>query len=80
MITGYERRYEECERREELAEQQRQTAALVPADDTMDKVMRYETWVERALFRALTQLERVQRRRLGEAVPAPVSVEFSARG
>ena len=32
--------------------------------------------MERQLYRALRQLERIQRRKQGEPVPPPVSVEF----
>ena len=37
---------------------------------------RYETMAENRVFRALNQLERMQRFRLGESVPAPASVEM----
>ena len=36
--------------------------------------------MERQIFRAMAQLERVQRMRRGEAVPAPLSVDISDRG
>ena len=40
--------------------------------------MRYETALERQLFRAMNQLERLQRRQLGENIPAPLTMEVSA--
>ena len=43
----------------------------------VDKLIRYETTIERQLYRAMHQLERLQRRKVGEAVPPPVSVEPS---
>lgn len=49
----------------------------LPAGGVVDKILRYETSVERQLYRALHQLERIQRRSRGEAVAPPVSIEFS---
>jgi hypothetical protein len=43
----------------------------------VDKILRYETALERQLFRAMTELERLQRRRLGENAPPPVTAEVS---
>ena len=39
------------------------------------KLSRYETAVERALFRALHELERLQTRRSGGNVPPPVALD-----
>jgi hypothetical protein len=41
--------------------------------------MRYETMLQRQLHRAMNQLERLQRRRQGEAVPPPLTMEVSGR-
>jgi hypothetical protein len=38
---------------------------------------RYETAIENKLYRAINQLERLQRARRGEFVPAPQTVDFS---
>ena len=48
----------------------------LPESAVVDKLIRYETTIERQLYRAMHQLERIQRRKAGEAVPSPVSVEF----
>ena len=68
-----------CEEREGKEEEARQAAAVLPPLDVLDKIMRYETKLERQLYRAMAQLERLQRMRQGEAVPAPLSVEVSER-
>ena len=68
-----------CAEREETAEAARQAAAVLPSLEVLDKIMRYETKLERQLHRAMNQLERLQRRRLGEAVPPPLAVEVSER-
>ena len=70
---------EECEKRESHVEQARQAAAVLPSLEVLDKILRYETKLERQMFRAMAQLERLQRLRRGEAVPAPLTVEVSER-
>ncbi|HMO65109.1 MAG TPA: hypothetical protein PKE47_07795 [Verrucomicrobiota bacterium] len=74
-------RYEEreCEAREECEAEARQAASLLPDAEAMDKLHRYETKHERQMYRAMAQLERLQRRRLGENVPPPVSVAITER-
>lgn len=44
-------------------------------DSLVGKFQRYETAIENKLFRAMNQLERMQRIRLGEKLPAPATVE-----
>ena len=70
---------EECKRREEKVEEARQAAAVLPSLAVLEKIMRYETKLERQLYRAMAQLERLQRMRQGEMVPAPLTVEVSER-
>ncbi len=42
--------------------------------------LRYQTTIENRLYRALHELERLQRRRMGEDVPSPVSVDVTHDG
>jgi len=49
----------------------------LPDKESMEKLMRYEGSINRQLFQAMNQLERLQRQRKGELVPAPISVEVS---
>jgi len=42
--------------------------------DALDKILRYETTIERSLDRAINRLDRLQRRRKGEPVLPPVDV------
>jgi hypothetical protein len=53
---------------------------VLPSGEVLDKILRYETKLERQMYRAMAQFERVQRMRQGEAIPAPLSVEVSDRG
>ena len=50
---------------------------VIPNRDALEKILRYETTIERSLDRALDRLERLQRRRMGEAVLPPVSVRLT---
>ena len=68
-----------CEEHEDFIKQARQATAVLPSSEVLDKIMRYETKLERQMYRAMAQLERVQRMRRGEAIPAPLSVEVSHR-
>ena len=65
---------------QELQSEERQRVEIKRArssvPEAMDKILRYEIAMERQLYRALRQLERIQRRKQGEPVPPPVSVEF----
>lgn len=69
-----------CADEEEQEEDSRRAAALLPSDKVLDKILRYETKLERQIHRAMAQLERIQRMRRGEAIPAPISVDLSDRG
>ena len=48
---------------------------LLPQDKEMDLLLRYETTFHRQLLSTLNQLERLQRARRGENVPAPIAVQ-----
>ena len=50
----------------------------VPLGADLDRILRYETTIQRQLVYAINQLERLQRARKGEHVPAPVSVQLSS--
>jgi hypothetical protein len=68
-----------CEEREKMEEEARQAAAVLPSPEVLDKIMRYVTALERQLYRIMNQLERLQRRRQGEAVPPPLTMDVSDR-
>ena len=68
-----------CQKREDAEEEARQAAAVLPSPEVLDKIMRYETTLQRQMYRALAQLERMQRMRQGEAVSAPIMMEVSER-
>ncbi len=47
----------------------------IPSKDELDRLLRYEGAIERQLYKAMNQLERLQRMRAGDNVPAPVEVD-----
>ncbi len=60
---------------------ERRHAALLPEGEVMEKVSRYETTLERSLFKTVHELQRLQAARIGGAPllpPAAVDVDLSA--
>jgi CRISPR/Cas system-associated endonuclease Cas1 len=49
----------------------------IPSKDELDRLLRYEGAIERQLYKAMNQLERLQRMRSGDNVPAPVEVDVN---
>ena len=51
----------------------------LPPADASDKLLRYEAHLDRQLYRAMDQLERIQRQRRGENVPPPLNINLGKR-
>lgn len=49
----------------------------LPLSDNLDRLLLYESSVHRQLVFAMNQLERLQRARKGEHVPAPVTMQIA---
>ena len=79
MLRRHEWEQRDAFAREDAQESARQAAAVLPSADTLDKILRYETTLDWQLYRAMNELERQQRRRQGEAVPPPLTMEVSPR-
>lgn len=52
-------------------------ANLLPSDAQLNKVTRYEASLERSLYKALHELQRMQAARQGQHVPPPVAVDVT---
>jgi hypothetical protein len=65
--------------REELAVDAEARSFCLPSAGAADKLLRYETHLDRQVYRAIDQLERLQRQRKGENVPAPLNVNLGRR-
>jgi hypothetical protein len=48
----------------------------IPSREELDRLLRYEGAIERQFYKALNQLERLQRLRLGDNVPAPIEMNI----
>jgi hypothetical protein len=58
----------------------RVAASTLCGSDTYDKLGRYETHIERGLYRALHELQRLQAVRTGGRVPLPLAVDVDVTG
>jgi hypothetical protein len=65
--------------REKLSLDAEARSFSMPSGDATDKLLRYEAHLDRQLYRAMDQLERLQRQRKGENVPPPLNVNLGRR-
>ena len=66
-------------RRQEKLEREIELQRLsVPKSSSLELIQRYETGIKRDMYRAMDQLERLQRRRRGEPPPPTLNVNVSS--
>ncbi|MBZ5652885.1 MAG: hypothetical protein LAO18_20645 [Acidobacteriia bacterium] len=65
--------------REKLAADAEGKALSLPSANAIDKLLRYEAHLDRQLYRAMDQLERLQRQRKGENVLPPLNINLEKR-
>lgn len=70
---------EHVKRRDFLALDAESRSFSLPPADATDKLLRYDAHNDRQLYRAMDQLERLQRQRRGENVPPPLNVNLASR-
>jgi hypothetical protein len=58
-------------------QQARKSVKNMLSNDSVDTILRYETTIERSLFRALHELERLQAKRNGKEVQVPAVVDVN---
>jgi hypothetical protein len=68
-----------AKKREELVRDAEALSFSLPSADATDKLLRYEAHLDRQLYRAMDQLERLQRQRGGEDVPPPLNINLGKR-
>ena len=76
-LTRCERELSRLQEREGKEARARLDAAVLPSVDTVHTILRYEAMLERQFYRAMNQLERLQRARRGEMIPPPLTMEVS---
>jgi hypothetical protein len=57
--------------------QVRRKLGCIPDGHSLDRLLKYEGAIEKQLYRALSELERVQRIRAGDNVPAPMNIDLA---
>jgi hypothetical protein len=62
---------------EEVGRCQSRAAALIPKPEITEKLLRYQITLERSIDRTITQLERLQRMRLGQPIAPPIKVQIA---
>jgi len=63
----------------ESQKKKKQIKAMIVNDD-MEKLLRYETTIERSIYKALHELQRMQATRAGEKPPAPLAIDVDVSG
>jgi hypothetical protein len=58
-------------------QQTRKRIRNMVSNDNIDNILRYETTIERSIFRALHELERLQAKRNGKDIPVPSMVDVN---
>jgi hypothetical protein len=78
-IKGHEKEIAELEKKKQKNQFRLQVIKKlgnIPSKDELDRLLRYEGAIERQLYKAVNQLERMQRLRAGDNVPPPVEVDL----
>ena len=70
---------EEFQEKEDMEMEAGTLSNFLPDKPMVDKILRYEMTIERQLYRAINQLERLQRARKGDSVPPPINVQISSQ-
>jgi hypothetical protein len=76
-VIGLGRTLRDWRKRTNVRNRLQATAALVPRQEVTDRLQRYEGSLERSFDRTLSQLERLQRLRLGQPVLPALKVDVS---
>ncbi len=66
------------ETREAREEEERRQASALPSGESVERILRYESALDRQLFRLLRQLERWQRMRVAGKMPQPMAEDEAA--
>ena len=79
MLETEEQRLRELldmiQEKESLEDDAHLLATSLPAGEILEKIVRYESALERSIFRSLHELQRLQALRLGKTVPPPIAID-----
>ena len=78
QITNHTEKIKDLQKEKQknaLAIQRIKKLGQIPDKIELDKLLKYEGSIEKQFYKAMNQLERVQRYRLGDNVPAPIKID-----
>ena len=70
------RKFKEAKTKNPLRSRANRMKDSLPPEAELEKLTRYEGSLERQFYKALNQLERVQRMRAGDKIPAPIALNL----
>jgi hypothetical protein len=76
-VKALENQVKDQRRRVKAKEERLRRERMLPADDTLQKVTRYEAHLSRQLYQALHELQRLQAARAGNPVPPPAALDIT---
>ena len=76
-LNDLDRQERKLRKRERTDLEIAQQRLSIPMGPELEQIQRYETSIKREMYRAIDQLERLQRRRRGEPPPPTVNVKVS---
>ena len=82
-VTSFTKRIKELERKKEknvLLLEATKKCACFPSKDKLDLLLRYLSTHRRQFYKALNELERLQRLRGGDNVPPPIKLDVDVEG
>ena len=84
QMEVYARRIEEFQKQKQKWKQENDVAlqiekeiGCIPEGYDLDRLLKYEGAIERQFYKAIDQLERLQRLRAGDQVPAPLKIDVN---
>ncbi len=76
-LKDLDRQKRKLQKQERVAQEIARQRLCIPSGPELETIQRYETSIQRGMYRAIDQLERLQRRRRGEPQPPTVNVKLS---
>ena len=76
-IRDIKEELKKVEKQEADSDKAAELASQLPTQADIDKICRYESHLERQMYRAMEQLENLQRKRLGDVTPPSINLDVN---